>query len=254
MLVDVRACQQHASSPLLRHTARTVNMRKSSDQTSNQIVRTLCPHHTYSKSCRIAGAFGNPLSGTRGLYRRLLATPWARALQSGAHTRPGYQPTLEDRAGVLLDDSASSTPSESASSSPCADSDTQGAQPPRAEQERAPTNRQVVVRSQRVSGEAAERDTASQTQAQASQVTGTHDKVDRIAALALTDRVSMCKAAESFPRLLEMSEEVVVARILRLKALLPGAHQQVCSQMQYAHCTGTSCARAAEAGVNTCPL
>ena len=153
-----------------------------------------------------------------------------------------------------MDASASSTPAGSKSNSPCADGDAQGAQPPRAEQKRPPTNRQVNLRNQRGSEEAAERDTASQPQASSSQVAGSDDKVDRIAALALTDRVSLCKAAESFPQLLDMSEEVVVARILRLKALLPGAHQQSRSLVQHAYCTRASCARAAETGVNICSL
>jgi hypothetical protein len=48
-------------------------------------------------------------------------------------------------------------------------------------------------------------------------------RLDRIAALALTDRESLVKVARAYPALLAMSEESVVARILRIKALLPGA-------------------------------
>lgn len=54
---------------------------------------------------------------------------------------------------------------------------------------------------------------------------GAHDleRLDRMATVTATDRVSLIKAAKHYPPLIHMSVDAAVARMLLMKQLLPGA-------------------------------
>jgi hypothetical protein len=54
---------------------------------------------------------------------------------------------------------------------------------------------------------------------------GAHDleRLDRMASVTATDRVSLIKAAKHYPPLVNMSVDAAVARMLLMKQLLPGA-------------------------------
>ena len=48
-------------------------------------------------------------------------------------------------------------------------------------------------------------------------------RLDSVAAVALTDRAALQKAAEAYPALMTAPADEIAARMLRLKSLLPGA-------------------------------
>lgn len=147
-----------------------------------------------------AGAFGSGASGAAAAYRRMLDSPWARTLQSGVASRPGFAPTPADAAAMP-----------------------RSTQPPADCNASAHDTRSAAVAD--VQGIPADAQKRRQPSAHAEPRFSSRDDamLQQMAALACTDAESLRKAAVAYPALLGMSADKVAGRLLKLKRILPGA-------------------------------